>query len=119
MGAVLFVGHSPVADFEHVRIVPVAGSGVGIQSRLLVENCQHAVGAATAILPFLLASPSVIDVVGSPPQISADFLAPKPRLSLSPFADAEHNGSPGSIESSADVGVRCLRILRGRAAPVV
>src|ERR1700676_4977627 len=97
MRAVLDVRHSAIADFEHVRIVPVPRSRVRLESRFLVENRQDTVGTATPILPFLLPSPAVADVARRAPQVSPDFFSPQPRLGFSPFANTEYDRAPGSV----------------------
>src|SRR5579859_648409 len=90
---ILHVAHAAVAHFEHVRIIPVSRAGVRLQSNLLINDCEHAVRAATPVGPLLLASPSVLNVARRAPQIAANLFAPKPRLGGAPFTDAENNGS--------------------------
>src|SRR5579859_5876529 len=105
--------------FQHVRIVPVSRAGVRLQPNLLVKNGEHAIGAATAIRPLLLSSPSILDIACSPPQVSAYFLAPQPGFGGAPFADAEHNRTPRGVERGANIGIRCPRVLSSGVAPVV
>src|SRR5271157_5015337 len=90
MRAIFGNGHPTVAYFHHVRVVPVSRASECFQSDLQVQNVYHAVFAATAIRPFLLAGPFVADVAGGAPQI-ADAFAPQPRLGGAPFAHTEDN----------------------------
>src|SRR3979409_2029328 len=111
MRLVLHIGHAAVADFQHVRIVPVSWPGVGLQTYLLIENGQHPVGAASAVGPFFLTAPAVVDIAGRTPKVSPDFFAPEPRFGGAPLADAQYDWTTGSVECGADVGVGGLPIL--------
>ena len=112
-------GHMPVSYTHLVRVVPVAWPGIRLQTSLKVENRQHSVRAATAVRPLARTCPLVGDITRGTPQIPANFLAPQPGLRRAPFANAQHDGSPRRVKSRADVGIGCLRVLRGRVAPVV
>ena len=50
--AILGGGHAAIADFQHVGIVPVARSGIGLQTILQIQDLHH----AEAVL-FLAACP--------------------------------------------------------------
>ena len=51
--AVFVRGHSAVADFEHVGIVPVAGAGITLESILQVEDVHHAELVVVFALPLV------------------------------------------------------------------
>ena len=105
MGAVLVVGHTAVADLEHVWVVPRAGArGRGVLSGD-VEQRQHAV-------------PGVVDVGRGPPQV-AGRRAPLPRRGGTPLADAEDDGAPRPGERVAELGVLGGRVEPFRVAPVL
>src|SRR5580692_12580002 len=118
MRAVLHIGHCSVANLQHVGIVPVPRPRIRLQADLLVDNGQYAMRAATSVGPLLRSTPSILDVTGRSPKIAPHLLPPQPRLGRAPFADAQHDRSPRSVKSRADVGIRGLRILRSRTAPV-
>src|SRR5580692_9248024 len=119
MRAVFGIRHAAVADFEHVRIVPMSRTGVRLNADLLVDDGEHSVRAATAVGPFLRTTPAIGDVAGRPPQVAANLFAPEPRLGCSPFADAEHNGTAGGIKRRANVRIGGASILGAGVAPVV
>src|SRR5690348_4587944 len=105
MGAVLRVSHAPVADLQHVGVVPVARAGSGIERFVLIYDVQHAVRTATPTRPLVMTGPVVLDIASGAPQVAADFLAPQPRLPAAPLADAQHNRSPASIQGLPDITV--------------
>src|ERR1700685_308687 len=76
--------HSPVADFQHIRIVPMPRPGILRKRNLLIEQYLP------TRLPLLLAIPARSNVAGCSPKL-ADPIGPKPRLAPAPFADAENN----------------------------
>src|ERR1700682_6152062 len=114
MSAVFRRGHSAVADFQHVRIIPMPRPGKGLKTSLQIQDIEHAVAATIAGFPFLFALPSVLDVTGSAPKIS-DSRGPKPRLALAPFANAEDDRPTGGVQRGAHGFIRRGRIL-GRGA---
>src|SRR5260370_19972275 len=65
--AVFRTGHATVADLEHVELIPVAGTGVGFQANLHVEN----LGPAELVF---LAGPAIGAVDGSAQEIH-DYLS--------------------------------------------
>ena len=59
----VFAGcHTAIANFQHIRIIPVAGSGITFKSNLLVENLQNAKSA-----PVELAIETIADIGGCAP----------------------------------------------------
>src|SRR5579864_6449060 len=111
MSAVLGGGHSAIADFQHVRIVPVPRPGVGFQSDLFVHDVEHAVAAAIARTPLFLSRPAILNVIGGAPPISAALSPPKPWTMTPPLADAQHNRTPACIQRLANICIRSSRIL--------
>src|SRR5271167_2207463 len=112
------VAHAAVADFQHVWIVPVAGTSVSFNPVLHFDDINHAERATASVGPFGLAFPVIRDVSGSAPKIP-DTLAPEPRLCSAPFAHAEHYGAAGGEKSVAHSGVSLFGIARASIAPVV
>ena len=50
VSAVLLGGHAAVADFQHVGIVPVAGTGIALEAGHQVDDLHDAVAAPLALL---------------------------------------------------------------------
>src|SRR5581483_11968899 len=101
----LLGGAHAVADLEHVRVVPVSGSGVGGQAHVAVEDGEHAgVGG--------------VDVAGGAPGV-ADVRAPGPYVLLAPAAQGEQDGAAGGREGVAHGAVAGLRGDAGVVAVVV
>src|SRR5205814_6462471 len=73
--------HMAVADFQHVRIIPVPWTSKFLQTILSKPNQRHAFVA-------------VADVTRGPPQI-AGLRSPAPRCFHAPVANAEHDGAAG------------------------
>ena len=89
---VLVGGHSAVADFEHVGVVPVAGAAVLCDVGLLVGDEDHlAVG--------------VVDVVGGAPHLAADGGAKLPGFVEAVLAEAVEDGAVGGLEGVAHLAV--------------
>src|SRR5258708_4393759 len=118
VGAVFRRGHSAIADFEHVRIIPVSRPGKGLKTNLQIQDVEHAVGATITGFPFLFALPSVLDVSGGAPKISYP-VPPDPWPAGTPFANAEDNSPAGGVHRSAHDLIRRARILRRGTAPVI
>src|SRR6266849_4459794 len=96
--------HAAVADFQHVRVVPVAGAGEFFQPILREADERHAVVF-------------VRDVAGGAPEITG-ARSPGPRSFHAPVADAEDDGAAGLRDGIAE-----FRVLHGgfqafRIAPV-
>src|SRR5712692_10644239 len=105
MRAILCVSHFAVADFEHVRIVPRAGSSrFGMLLIGIVQDLEHA-------------CPLVLNVAGCAPQV-ASGRSPSPRLLLSPVADAEHYRPPALRQRLAELRVLFLWIETFSMAPI-
>ena len=130
VGAVLAVRHliidavhrDAVADFQHVRVVPVAGAGVLPQGLVLVDDLEHALGLPAAASVFVIGrlhgQESGADVARGPPGV-ADVRGPFPGLAGAPFADAEENGPSGPSQGVAHQGVGALGVDVVGEAPVV
>src|SRR5437868_15324544 len=113
MRAILSRRHSAVADLQHVRIVPVARTGMRFQSILKIENMDH-----THAAPVTFAVPTILNVASRAPEIS-NVAGPQPRLCRSPLANTKHDRPAGFEKRVAHDRVGSLRVLRTRRAPVV
>ena len=78
VSAILVGRHAAVTDFQHVRIIPVAGLGIGRDIKLLEANLIHRL-------------PTIADVASGAPEISADLRAPVPDIAASILAEAVNN----------------------------
>src|SRR6185369_8630576 len=85
-----------VADLQHVRVVPVAGTGVLRETAVGLRLGDHA-------------RPLVGDVAGGAPEVP-DRLGPGPRLVLTPFADRVRDGPAGLREGVPHRLVPLLRV---------
>src|SRR6185437_9394643 len=90
----LFGGAHAVADFQHVRVVPVPGTGIGGQAHVAVEDGEHAAEAG-------------VDVTGGAPGVP-DARAPGPRALEAPVAQAEQDRPAGGGQCVAHRGVAAL-----------
>src|SRR5882724_9969005 len=81
MRSILVVGHAAIANFEHVRIVPVSRRGPRSQFVLRKTNGGHRV-------------PGVADVARRAPGIATFVRAPLPHLGAAILAEAVQNGAP-------------------------
>src|SRR5580700_10089562 len=118
MRAIFGKSHAAVADFHHVRIVPVAGPGEGFEANLQVEDFDKAEFAAASIWPFFVAGPVVADVAGGAPEI-ADAIAPEPGLGGTPLAHAEDDGTAGGEKRVAHGRIGFFGVAFPRIAPIV
>src|SRR5579862_4573426 len=98
MGAILTDRH-PVADLQHIRVVPVTWAGGGTPCHLLFHDRHDAPGNVDATLVIVLRETveARMDVRGRPPQV-ANRGRPEPGLVASPLTDAEHDRSTGTVE---------------------
>src|SRR5207247_7693170 len=113
MGPRLGGGQAPVADLEHVRVVPVAGAGVGMEVGLEVDDVHHPHPP-----PALPAVPAVLDVAGAAPEV-AHPLRPEPGPGAPPLADAEHDRAAAPPQGAAHLPVGVAGVLALAVAPVV
>src|SRR5580704_16607906 len=95
VGAIFGIGHAPVADLQHIGIVPMAGPGKAVETVLQIDDVYDAVRTAVAIWPFDPAFPPVLDIASCAPQIAAGVFAPEPGFMGAPLADAEHDRTAG------------------------
>src|SRR5947209_9374866 len=93
-----------VADFQHVRIIPVPWTSKFLQTILSKPNQRHAFVA-------------VADVTRGPPQI-AGLRSPAPRCFHAPVANAEHDGAAGLRQRITEFRVLHLGVETLRIAPV-
>ena len=111
-----------VPDFQHVRIVPVAGACVFAQGGVLFDDLHHAlrlpVPAALCRIGNRHRQERGADVVRGPPGV-AYVRGPLPGLAGTPFADAEDHRPAGFPDCVAHQGVGALGIQVRRVAPVV
>ena len=87
-----------IANFQHVWIIPAAGTGVSAEVYLKVQNLQHAV-----LMPGAVIQDSVelrVNVAGRPPRMS-NGLGPQPRFIFAPFAQAEKNGGRPAMRNAS------------------
>src|SRR5436190_24199016 len=111
MRAVFGGGHTAVAYFEHVGIVPVSRLCMRVQRLVLVHNVHHSVAAPVSGTPLLLACPPVLNIAGGAPEVDADLLPPQPGLAPAPLANAEDDRAPAGIEGLAHIRVRSSGVL--------
>ena len=92
--AVLIKAHATVADFEHVRIIPMARAGKLSETCLAETDLFHA-------------RVVVLDVAGGSPQVATDRDAPLPNRVVAILTEAVDDGAAGLTQSIShlDVGV--------------
>jgi len=100
VGSILLGGHVAVTDFEHVGIVPVAGSGEGSEISLLEADDGHS-------------TVGVVNVVGGSPHLRSDLRAPLPGFSDAVLAEAVEDRPVGGFESVAHLAVGVDHHLEG------
>ena len=105
VGLVLIFREFSVTNLQHFHVVPVAGTGVGIEFGGGINALKDANPA-----PVEGAIEAGADVGGDSPKV-ADSLSPLPGLVLSPFADAEDDGTAGGLDGLRHSLVGCLGIL--------
>src|SRR5205085_2870509 len=102
--AIFLAIHFAVADFQHVRIIPVSRTGKLLQTVLSKSYKRHAV--------------VTIAYVSRGPLQIAGFRPPSPWRFHAPVANAEHDGAAGLRQSVAEFRVLHLRIETLRIAPI-
>src|SRR5436305_15330147 len=77
--------HAAIADFEHVRIIPMSGAGKWFEAILVESDNGH---------PIVV----ICDVFGRAPQVAAHRGAPSPDALVSVLTQAEDNGPATSLQ---------------------
>ena len=90
--AILVGAHAAVADFEHVGVIPVAGSAVFGDVCLLVGDEDHL-------------SPGVVDVIGGTPHLAPDGGTKLPGRVEAVLAEAVEDGAAGGLEGVAHLAI--------------
>src|SRR6266571_2393563 len=107
---VFVAAHASVANFQHVRIIPMPRPRERFQPRLAESDLRHGLI-------------SVFNVAGRPPQIAANFWAPSPHQLPAVLAQTVDNRSPSSLQGIVhffvDIPDLADGIDFGRAAPIV
>src|SRR5579884_1571334 len=112
MRSILALAHAPVADLEHVRVIPMTRPCKRLESHLLIEDVEHA--KAVPLAPF----PGVMNVTRGAPEICY-VLCPEPRFRRAPFTHGEHDVPPRLPQSIGHERVGFLGIAGPCVAPVV
>lgn len=110
-----------VADFKHVGIVPVAGTGELVEAvgaDVVDKTVLEIEEPLPAGFPAFATIVGVVDVTGGAPEM-ADVGGPLPRLVLAPLADRKNHRPAGGEErvAHARVGIPGVRV--AMVAPVV
>lgn len=108
-----------VADFHHVRVVPMTRAGVLLQAvDAFLETHLEIEDDLPAHRPFLDTVVAIDNVAGRAPKM-ADVLRPFPRLGGAPFAHAKHDRPAGGVERVAHRGVGLDGVAGAGATPIV
>ena len=113
VGDLLVTAHVPVSDLEHLRVIPVAGTGILIQFGHRVYATEY-----TDSAPVETAVEAGTDVRSHSPEMSY-ALAPFPRLVLAPFAYAQDYRPSGGLDCVCHGQICASRILSLVVTPVI
>src|SRR5438094_3794530 len=103
MRAALGDGQISVANFEHVRVVPVIRPGESMQVGLAIEDRQNA-------------RPLGLDVPAGAPEMP-DLAGPLPWARTSPLADRKHDDPPRGAAPDGPLGIQGARTHALSVAP--
>ena len=110
MRPIFRVAHTPVADLEHVGIVPVPGACVWLKRILAESDARHRL-------------PRVADVAGRAPEIPTDRRRPRPHVVPAVLTQTEYDWPSRRLQRVAHLLVDGLHLIifiyAPRAAPVV
>src|SRR2546423_14679116 len=110
MGSVFGITHVAVADFQHVRVIPVSGPRIGGKFVLSKADFRHRV-------------PGITNISRCPPEISAYVRSPFPNLLPAVLAQAIDDGTSTSLQRLSHFLIDglhflvCIKI--ASAAPVI
>src|SRR3569833_1444641 len=101
--ALLFRTKATIPNFQHIRVIPVAGARIFFKAVLHVQDSDHASAPYLSIACHYF-TPLVLDIAGGAPQV-ASTAGPIPGVAVAPFANAEHYRTFSGIKCVAHQGV--------------